>query len=104
MLDAGCGALMYDGWTQSGTHYVGLFVCYVRKQKGVEEGESVMVEIPEILLISCQPMAKICNEGKPDSEDVIHVDKEVGEISSLFNAEVHAHHFKKISSPLMVLQ
>ena len=31
MKEAGCGALIHDGWSKFGTHYVGLFAQYNRK-------------------------------------------------------------------------
>ena len=32
MKTAGRGAIMYDAWTCASIHYVGLFVCYMRKK------------------------------------------------------------------------
>ena len=53
MKAAGCGAIMYDGWTLSGVHNVGLYASYNRKIKGSIELK------PTISLIACAPMGAI---------------------------------------------
>lgn len=89
MKKAGRGAVMYDGWSMAGIHYIGVFACYCREVVLIENGIKTKKSIPEITLISCQPMHDVVEEniGSNSSET---------ELASAFNANLHFNHFKHV--------
>ena len=88
LKEAGRGAIMYDAWSKCGVHYIGLFACYNRHMKIVQNGVSLIETIPEITLTSVAPMLSAKDE---ETEDEIEQ-----EIACQFNAELHAEHFRSI--------
>ena len=95
---AGHGAIMHDGWTEAGVHYVGLFACYLRnKEKQVCEGEDIIVDVADIVLLSCAPMFKVHVPDKDeDTEDPAARSEMSNEYTTNFTASVHAEHFRKV--------
>ena len=104
MKESGCGAIMHDGWSKFGTHYVGLFAQYNRKiYQNI--GKTVTTSImPTNVLLSMQPMSG--TPGEDDDSDDDDDDKEdedveeffdaVDDSATNFTAEVHAHYFKEV--------
>ena len=97
MLAAGIGALLSDGWTKHGTHYLGIFATYNREvsfsalgDKRTKKKKQVRNEVVSSLL-SCAPMQK-----KNDNEDHCEDDDDVDEETTAFDAETHVQHFENI--------
>ena len=59
MKEAKQGAIMHDGWTLSGVHCIGLFVCYLIKKKNVVDGKPHVTEVPFATLTSCAPIKNV---------------------------------------------
>ncbi len=96
LKDTKHGAIMHDGWTMSGVHYIGLFACYIIKRKFRDNGTSNSEDVPVVTLLSCAPMGKIDATDEEDTDTApIGIDSHE-ERSSKFTAEVHAAHFKQI--------
>eukprot|EP00171_Calliarthron_tuberculosum_P009475 IDg9475t1 len=74
------GAIMHDGWTDCGVHYVGLFAVYCRKSNSRSEVVSP--------LLSMSPMAKIC---KCDASSCLCIAE-----TTRFDAVTHAAHIRDI--------
>jgi hypothetical protein len=89
MKGAGCGAIMHDGWTLSGVHYVGLFASYNRKIKVFKNGKGSIEHETTISLIACAPMAAISETNDSDDEEPTND-------AANFNAKVHAQYFIKM--------
>lgn len=82
------GAMMYDGWTQFGTHFIGIFALYNRSVTFLEKGkktEKLEVASP---LISVSPM----NSYNTDDDGNIIA----GQDATRFCAETHMRHFEDI--------
>jgi len=50
------GSIMYDGWTNSGTHYLGIFACYMKEISFFENGMCAKNEVLCMPLVSMSPM------------------------------------------------
>eukprot|EP00171_Calliarthron_tuberculosum_P003916 IDg3916t1 len=74
------GAIIHDGWTDCGVHYVGLFASYC-----LQAGSGSQVVTP---LLSMSPMAKVCS---CDRSTCSCVDE-----TTSFDAATHASHIKDI--------
>ena len=88
MKTAGRGSILHDGWSKNGTHYVGLFACYLREVGHINHRNKLInIMTPEVVLLSCAPMSQVAEiEDEENEEDV--------EEATSFNAEVHAHHIR----------
>eukprot|EP00171_Calliarthron_tuberculosum_P005814 IDg5814t1 len=79
------GAIMYDGWTDNGVHYVGIYVVYNRSFEvygdGVLETETELA----ITLLSVSPMAAACDT---ETSSTIEAAK--------FCAVTHVRHFEDV--------
>ena len=69
LKDTHCGAIMHDGWTKSGVHYVGLCATYMRKLRTIKHGKVVMESVPELTLVSCSPMSGVESKIKQELKD-----------------------------------
>ena len=88
MRTAGRGAIMYDGWSKCGMHYIGLFACYMKKVKVSEKKELKYEYVPKVTLISVAPMLRAWDEETDDAQE--------RELACQFNAKLHVDHFKRI--------
>lgn len=95
-----CGAIMHDGWSRGGTHYVGLFGCYIRLYTVREHNTEVTKEEPVCTLLAVSPMAKVeerAAEGE-DSEDEVAESEDGQDVTmaetAVFNAEAHKNFFE----------
>ena len=77
------GAILHDGWSCSGTHYIGLFASYVT-QKALDQNEVVTP------LLSVSSMAKICKCADDDCKCTLE--------TTNFDAETHTSHIRAIFS------
>ena len=114
MKEAGMGALMHDGWSKFGTHYVGLFAQYnrnIKQQIGKTQQTTI---IPTNVLLSMRPMSAApeqgdgeeeIDDGPPalevndedeDEDDVDVVEVEEDNQATSFTAEVHANYFTEV--------
>ncbi len=78
------GAVIYDGWTNNSTHFMGIFAVYMRK---ISIFRNSMVQYEKELacpLLSARPMAA--------------VDADEGDDTVTFSAKVHGHFFEDIFS------
>ncbi len=55
-----CGAILHDGWTNSGTHYLGLFACYVCDPDTSTNSTSAPRRHIRTPLLSMSPLALKC--------------------------------------------
>ena len=114
MKEAGIGAIMHDGWSKFGTHYVGLFAQYNRRIKQNIGKTQQTTEIPTNVLLSMRPMSaapeqadgdKEIDDGPPELEefndededdDDDEVEQEEDHQATSFTAEVHANYFTEV--------
>ena len=67
LKQAGIGAIMHDGWSKFGTHYVGLFAQFVRKVKQrIVNKCTTTTEIPANILLAMRPISCIERETNQD--------------------------------------
>ena len=88
LKEAGRGAIMYDGWSKAGVHYIGIFGCYCRETYEVMGGVKTRKSSPEISLLFCSPIY-----------DVIEITENMevqAERASSFNADLHSKHFRHV--------
>ena len=95
---AGYGAIMHDGWSKFGTHYVGIFAqynnavsCYIGKIK------STRLQ-PTNVLLAMRPMCGVPEEGVKSDVDVLDSsddedEEEKTKYATMFTAEIHANFF-----------
>ena len=114
MKEAGMGAIMHDGWSKFGTHYVGLFAQYNRRICQNIGKTQQTTEIPTNVLLSMRPMSaapeqadedKEINDGPPELEEINdededdnedEVEQEEDNLATSFTAEVHANYFTEV--------
>lgn len=82
------GAIMYDGWSRGGTHYVGIMAVFMRKRKSVEHGQVVQIEELAMPLLSVSPIAAVVGRD-PEGNDVYQE-------ATNFSAERHVRQFEDI--------
>jgi len=115
MKEAEMGALMHDGWSKFGTHYVGLFAQYNRKIKQQIGKTQQTTIIPTNVLLSMRPMSAAPEQGDgeeefddfspaleelndedEDEDDVDVVEVEEDNQATSFTAEIHANYFTEV--------
>ena len=109
MKEAGCGAIMHDGWSKFGTHYVGLFAQYNRKIYQNIGKTVATTMMPTNVLLSMRPMSCVAEEERyVDEDDDEFYDAAADDESAqdemnvaddpatTFTAEVHANYFKEV--------
>lgn len=52
------GAILHDGWSSSGTHYVGVFTVYSRTLEVIHICKAVQKSVVEMPLTSVSPMRR----------------------------------------------
>eukprot|EP00171_Calliarthron_tuberculosum_P003890 IDg3890t1 len=72
------GAIIHDGWTSSGMHYLGVFVSFMRRVEVTRSGAVCNIEELCMPLLGVSPLAK--NECASDDE------------AESFDAETHVQH------------
>lgn len=75
---------MHDGWTDCGTHYVGIFAVYNRKTSYINNRMFMTRQEVVSPLLSMAPMAKLCNCNASSCS--------CEEEATSFDAETHAQH------------
>lgn len=70
------GAVMHDGWSTNGTHYLGVFAVFMKQVKAFENGKEVVRDALCMPLLSLSPIAKRDAEGEVESGYAITFDAE----------------------------
>lgn len=81
------GALLFDGWTKHGTHYVCMILSYTKPVSERQGGAIVVRHVQQLALLAMSPMAKLYTEDKSDEKDC--EDETVS-----FNAATHLQFFE----------
>ena len=81
------GAIMYDGWSCNGTHFIAVLACYIVKVIGREDSKEIARDETRMALLALSPM---CQEVKNNTNS----DDEYEETTT-FNAEAHKEFFKQ---------
>lgn len=97
------GALLFDGWTENGSHYVAMIVSYTDVVTAVLDGKEQPQNVNRLALIAASPMAKAdsdedgsCSDDDDMverieiSDDTVESPKE----SITFNARTHLSFFR----------
>lgn len=92
MKSSKIGAIMHDGWTRNGVHYVGVFACYVRLIDVSIKGRKVESEEVVTTLLDVAPMGNISIDEDEDNK-YSHI--MTHETAVNFNADTHVHFLKK---------
>ena len=87
------GAILFDGWSRRGTHYVGLFGSFMRKVSVMNVGRSTVAEELCMPLLSVSPMATY--EASQFTSDEESGSENLTEATD-FGAKTHVEHFKSI--------
>ena len=101
LKEAQYGALMHDGWSKFGTHYVGLFVQYnQRVPQNIGKVKSTTL-VPTNVLLAMRPMCGIAEEEDDDNgseKDKFDERERTGmdEEATTFTAEVHENFFREV--------
>ena len=94
------GAIMHDGWSKFGTHYVALFAQYNRTVIQNTGKIRKTVLMPASALLAMRPMAGLSEkeekgrDNENDSSD--DNEEEVNQEATTFTAEVHAEFFRDV--------
>ena len=97
LKEANYGALMHDGWSKYGTHYVALFAQFNKKtyqQIGMRSSQTVT---PASVLLAVRPMLHVTavdNEEEKIGGETIQ--SQAAQEATSFTAEVHAKFFKDV--------
>lgn len=84
------GAILHDGWTCGGIHYIGLFASYINNTDTAGMSGMVPSESVQLSLLSCSPMAQAReNSEGEESEELL------GEAVE-FTARTHVAHMKEM--------
>jgi hypothetical protein len=97
MKDTPHGALLHDGWSCNGTHYVGVFATYIVRHKKFHSKKDVeIIETPVITLLACAPLGNREEDDSTDSDDSDEgMAVVVPEEATAFNADNHVYFFKQ---------
>jgi hypothetical protein len=88
MAAAGQGLILHDGWSCGSVHYIGFYACYIRTAiHSAKDGTNTKVEIVELVLLSCSPMANTTETEEESNDDEEAVN---------FTADTHCNHFKSM--------
>ena len=80
------GALLFDGWSCAGTHFIAAIASYCTHNPVKIKGSAENDTIPRLSLIALSPMGKI----EPDESN------EVDDEATTFNAETHLAFFRAV--------
>ena len=97
MKSAELGAIMHDGWSKFGTHYVALFAQYNRRSTTFIGKVKKVTINPASVLLAVRPMLNVpvTDEGKDESETEEDDEREEDEATG-FTLEVHVKFFKDV--------
>ena len=105
MSEAGVGAIMHDGWSQFGTHYVALLAQYNRNIKQRIGKTSTTATMTANVLLAIRPMGAVSSLEDDQDDELPELEKlsemeedqdEDDEIATTFTVEVHANFFKEV--------
>ena len=82
---------MFDGWPESGTHYIGVFAVFMNSSKKIEDGSVIIMKRLSSHSLSVSPMNIVVKENDTESTDT---DK----LSTDFGADTHIRFFEGISN------
>lgn len=89
------GALMHDGWTNNGMHYVDLFAIYCREVKMFAKGTLITKEEVACPLLAMKPMGKVtCEDENPNEEPSLEAKSFSAEVYIRFCEEIFADVYK----------
>lgn len=91
LKSAMCGAIMHDGWSRGGIHYLGLFATYVKEMRFTKKGKATFTREAQSVLLSIAPIAHKSSIEGEDSGDVY---------AASFNAEAHHFHLPTYSKSI----
>eukprot|EP00171_Calliarthron_tuberculosum_P002661 IDg2661t1 len=80
------GAIIYDGWTVNGMHYVGLFTSYIRAVPTRVSSTFQEAHTPTMTLLAVSPMSQITDGGEQNGDAE----------TTKFNAEAHVKFFRDV--------
>ena len=95
------GALLFDGWTENGTHYVAMIVSYTDMVPSIVAAKETTQPVTRLVLLAASPMAQMCgdetkelceSENEKGSDEGTDSDDMNETIS--FNAETHLSFFR----------
>jgi hypothetical protein len=92
MRKAGKGAIMHDGWSCNGVHYVGLIACFNNPLTSKHYGYKGSDSNVELCLLSCSPMQN--SDSDDDSDDDDDIDESLHDYATNFTAETHIKYFE----------
>ena len=100
------GAIMHDGWSKFGTHYVAIFGQYNRTVIQNTGKIQKTVLVPASALLAMRPMAGISEKEETDTDENIENDSSdddeegnqeaTNQEATTFTAEVHAEFFTDV--------
>ena len=109
MSEAGVGAIMHDGWSQFGTHYVAILAQYNRNIKQRIGKQSTTSVMTANVLLTVRPMGAVSSLEDEQDDDLPELEKlnmveededededEDDKIATTFTAEVHANFFREV--------
>ena len=107
MSQAGVGAIMHDGWSQFGTHYVAILAQYNRNIKQRIGKQSTTSVMTANVLLAIRPMGAVSSLEDDQDNDLPELEKlnmededededEDDKIATTFTAEVHANFFREV--------
>ena len=92
MKEVGYGAIMHDGWSKFGTHYVAIFGQYNKEIIQRIGKDSNTTKVPTTALLAVRPMMNVPVEDKDNDNEKIDSEEEEEEATE-FTSEVHANFF-----------
>eukprot|EP00171_Calliarthron_tuberculosum_P023317 IDg23317t1 len=85
------GALLYDGWSSNGTHYIGVFASYCSQISATSNHCPTSIPVTRQTLISAAPMAQVLLQAENDDDEYSSSDE-----ATKFNSETHLKFFGDI--------
>ncbi len=92
-ISGNVGDIMFDGWSRQGTHYVGLFVIFMRKVDFLYRRHQAVKE--EL----CMPLLSVCPMATAvfDTDESLNEEQTVNFTEAVdFSAKAHVEHFKSV--------
>ena len=90
MKEVGYGAIMHDGQSQFGTHYVAIFGQYNKEIIQRIGKDSNTTKVPTTALLAMRPMMNVLLEDKDNDNKQIDSEEEEEEATE-FTQDVHAN-------------
>lgn len=90
LMRSTCEALIQDGWSCNGTHYIDLFASHLTPAHSKKEDSVTTHSVANVTLFGFSPMAKA-----EDEDDENGTNGENSE-TSCFDAESHIRYFKEV--------